>query len=135
MYSQVDWLERYNASVGLRLNEAMAQASRMEVRAHDLEVELTHANNEHNVQRTAAEQRAKEAELQVDVLRENVEALTARAARCEQLEETLEAQALSLTQKEALIEGQGNALLSAEAALKAARAELDEGRKCIAGKC
>ena len=105
------------------------------MRAHDLEVELTHANNEHNVQRTAAEQRAKEAKLQVAVLRENVEALTTRVARCEQLEETLEAQALSLTQKEALIEGQGNALLSAEASLKAARAELDEGRKHITGKC
>ena len=125
----------YNASVGLRLNEATAQASRMEVRAHDLEVELARANNEHNVQRATAEQRAKKAELQVAVLRENIEALTARAARCEQLEETLEAQVVSLTQKEALIEGQGNALLNAEAALKAAWAEIDEGRKRIAGKC
>ena len=61
-----------------------------------------------------------------------MEALRARAA---QLEETLEAQAISLTQKEALIEGQGNALLSAEAALKAARAEIDKGTKRIAGKC
>ena len=65
----------------------------------------------------AAEQWVKEAELQVAALRENVEVLTARAARCEQLEETLEAQVVSLTQKEALIEGQGNALLSAEATL------------------
>jgi len=61
-----------------------------------------------------------------------VEALTARAA---QWEETLEAQAISLTRKDALIEGQGNALLSTEAALKAARAEIDQGRKCIMGKC
>ena len=37
LYSRVDWLERYNASVGLRLNEATAQASRMEVQAYDLE--------------------------------------------------------------------------------------------------
>jgi len=37
-------------------------------------------------------------------------------------------------QKEALIEEQGNALLSAEAVLKAARAEIDEGRKRIEGK-
>ena len=63
LYSRVDWLERYSTSVGLRLNEATTQASRIEVRAHDLGVELTHANNEHNVQRAAAEQRVKEAEL------------------------------------------------------------------------
>ena len=74
----MDWLERYSASIGLRLNEAMTQASRMEVRAHDLEVELARANNEHNVQRAVAEQRAKEAELQVAALHENVEALMAR---------------------------------------------------------
>ena len=58
LYSRVDWLERYIASVGLRLNEATAQASRMEGRAHDLELELARANNEHDVQRAAAEQRA-----------------------------------------------------------------------------
>ena len=83
LYSRVDWLERYSASVGLRLNEATAQASRMEVRAHNLEVELARANNEHNVQRAAAKQRAKEAELQVAALCESVEALTVRAARCQ----------------------------------------------------
>ena len=101
----MDWLERYNASVGLRLNEAMAQASRMEVRAHDLGVELARANNEQNVQRVAAEQRSKEAELQVAALCESVEALTVRAARCQQQEETLEALTISLTQKDTLIEG------------------------------
>jgi len=107
----------------------------MEVRAHDLELVLARANSEHDVQRAAAEQRAQEALQQIAALHENVEALTARAARCEQLEETLEAQAVFLTQKEAVIDGQGNAVLSAEAALKAAWAEIDQGRKRIAGKC
>ena len=55
LYSRVDWLERYIASVGLQLNEATTQASRMEVRAHDLELELARANNEHNLQRAVAE--------------------------------------------------------------------------------
>jgi len=82
LYSRVDWLERYSASVGLQLNEATTQASRMEVWAHDLEVELTRANNERDVQRVAAEQKAKGAELQLATLRENEEVLTARAARC-----------------------------------------------------
>jgi len=61
-----------------------------------------------------------------------VEELTARVA---QLEEAHEAQAVSLMEKEALIEGQGAALLTAKAAITAARAEIDEGRKCIVGKC
>jgi len=64
-----------------------------------------------------------------------MEALTTSAAWCEQLEETLEAQAISITQKDILIDGQGNALLSAEAALKAAWAEIDQGRKRVTGKC
>ena len=105
LYSRVDWLERYSASVGLWLNEATAQASRMEVRAHDLELKLARANNERDVQRVAAEQRSKEAELQVAALCESVEALTVRAARCQQQEETLEALTISLTQKDTLIEG------------------------------
>jgi chromosome segregation ATPase len=135
LYSRVDRLERYSASVGLRLNEATTQASRMEVRAHDLELELNRANNERDVQRAAAEQKAKEAELQLAALCEKVEALTARAARSQQQEETLEALAITLTQKDALLEGQADALHSAETALKATREELDEGRKRTEGKC
>ena len=44
--------------MGLRLNEATAQASQMEVCAYDLERELARANNERDMQRAAAEQRA-----------------------------------------------------------------------------
>jgi len=82
----VDWLERYNASIGLRLTEATTQASRHEVRAYDLERELARINNERNAQRAAAEQRAQEAQQQIAALRENVEALTARADQRVQLE-------------------------------------------------
>jgi hypothetical protein len=96
LYSRVDWLERYSTSVGLRLNEATAQASRMEVRAYDLELTLARANSESDVQKAAAEQRGQEAQQQIAALRKSVEALTTSAARCEQLEETLEAHALSL---------------------------------------
>ena len=62
------------------------------------------------------------------------EALEARAAQCEQLQKTLEAQAVSLTEKEALIERQGSAILTTKITLTAAKAEIEEGRKCIAGK-
>jgi hypothetical protein len=55
--------------------------------------------------------------------------------RAAQLEEARKAHAVSLAQKEVLIEGQGNALLTAEATLTAARAEIEEGRKCIVSKC
>jgi len=37
-------------------------------------------------------------------------------------------------EKEALIERQGNAILTAETTLTAPNAEIEEGRKCIAGK-
>ena len=53
----------------------------METRARGLELELTRANGERDAQRAIAEQKAKEAELQVAALRKNMEALVARAAR------------------------------------------------------
>ena len=132
LYSRVDWLDRYSASVGLRLNEAPTQAGRMQLRAHDLELVLAHTNSEHDAHRATAEQTAQEAQQQIAVLRGNVEDLTARVA---QLEEVHEPQAVSLTEKETLIEGQRNALLTAETTLTAAKAGIEEGRKCIAGKC
>ena len=131
LYSRVDRLERYIASVGLRLNETTTQAGRMEVRAHDLEHELARTTTEHNAQRAATEQRARQAELQVATLCEQVEALTAQ--RQEQ-EELLEARTISLTQANALAEVQGEAILRAESALQATLAEIDQGRRCVAGK-
>ena len=80
LYSRVGWLEKYSASLGLRLNEASIQASKMEARAHGLELELTRANSEHDAQRAVAEQAAKEDELRVATLHENVEALAVRTA-------------------------------------------------------
>ena len=62
------------------------------------------------------------------------EALEARAAQCEQLQETLEAQAVSLTEKETLIEMQGNVILTAEITLTTTNEEIEEGRKSITGK-
>ena len=69
LYSRVGWLEKYSASLGLWLNEASTQASKMEARARGLELELTCANGERDAQRATAEQKAKEAELQVTALR------------------------------------------------------------------
>jgi len=70
----------YSASVGLWLNEAMTQASWMEVCAHDLELTLARANSERDVQWAVAEQRAQKAQQQIAALHEEVEVLTARAA-------------------------------------------------------
>ena len=80
------------------------------------------------------EQKAQEVELLNATLRQKDEALEARAVQCARLEEARDAQAVSLTEKEALIEMQGNALLTAETALTAPKADIEEGRKCIAGK-
>ena len=63
----------------------------MEARARGLEVELTRANGKRDTQRAMAEQKAKEAELQVAALCKNLEALVARAARSQQQEAAIEA--------------------------------------------
>ena len=55
LYSRVGWLEKYSASLGLLLNEASTQASKMEARARGLELELTCANGERDAQRATAE--------------------------------------------------------------------------------
>jgi len=79
-------------------------------------------------------QKAQEVELLNAALRQKDEALEVRAAQCARLEEARDAQAVSLTDKEALIERQESAILTAEITLTAAKAEIEEGRKCIAGK-
>ena len=94
---------------------------------------MTRAIEERDAQRAAVEQKAQEVEPLNAALRQKDEALEARAAQCEQLEKTLEAQAVSLTEKVALAEGQREAILCAETALQAARAEIDQGRKCVEG--
>ena len=57
----------------------------------------------------------------------------ALTAQCQQQQELLEAETISLTQANALAEGQGAAILRAETAPKAARAEIDQGRKRVEG--
>ena len=64
------------------------------------------------------EQKAKEAELQVAALCENMEALAARAARSQHQETAIEVLTDTLVQKDALLEAQGDALRSAETALE-----------------
>ena len=120
----------------------------MEARDHGLELELTHANSERDAQRATVEQKAKEAELQVAALHENVEALTTRAAWSQHQEAAIEVLTNTLVQKDALLEVQGDALRRAETALEekgasmsmllqqvdAARAELDEERRRTEGE-
>ena len=76
----------------------------MEARARGLEVKLNRANGERDTQRAMAEQKAKEAELQVAALRENLEALAVRAARSHHQEAAIEALTDTLVQKDALLE-------------------------------
>ena len=96
--------------------------------------ELAQAIEERDAQRAAAGQKAQEVELLNAALRQKDEALKARTAQCARLEEARDAQAISLTEKEALIERQECAILTAGITLTAAKAEIEEGRKCIAGK-
>ena len=94
--------------------------------------ELARAIEERGTQRAAMGQKAQEVELLNAALRQKDEALEVRAAQCARLEEARDAQAVSLTDKEALIERQESAILTAEITLTAAKAEIEEGRKCIA---
>jgi len=93
------------------------------------------------VQRAVAEQKAKEAELQVAALRENVEALAASAARSQQ-KVAIEALTNALVEKDALLEAQEDALEERGASVSAllqevdaAWAELDKERRRTEGKC
>ena len=118
----------------MRLGEANTLVSDLGAQDRARKEELARAIEERDAQRAAVEQKAQEVELLNTVLQKKGEALEARAAQCARLEETRDAQAISLTEKETLIERQGNALLTAETTLTAAKAEIEEGRKCIAGK-
>ena len=129
----MQWLEQQNATLIERLGEANTLVSDLGAQDHVRKEELARAIEERNAQRAAAEQKAQEVELLNAVLQKKGEALEARAAQCARLEETRDAQAISLTEKEALIKRQGNALLTAETTLTTAKAEIEEGRKCIAG--
>ena len=96
--------------------------------------ELARDIEERDAQSAAAEQKAQEVELLNATLRQKDEALEVRAAQCAQLEEARDAQAIFLTEKEALIERQESAILAADITLTASMPEIEEGRKCIAGK-
>ena len=72
LYSRVHWLEHYNASLVMQLDEANARAGQvfpLEARNHELELELARANNECDTQRATADQKAQEAEPQAAELR------------------------------------------------------------------
>ena len=78
--------------------------SAQEVRNRTLELELARANSECDAQRAAAEQKAQEAELQAATLRQNVEALEARAAEVELKEAAIVMLTDTLVQKDVLLE-------------------------------
>ena len=118
----------------LRTIDANTLVTNLGARQRALEEELVQTVGERDAQRAAAEPKAQEVELLNATLRQKDEALEARAAQCARLEEARDAQAVSLTEKEALIERQENAILTAEITLIAVKAEIAEGRKCIAGK-
>jgi hypothetical protein len=130
----VQWLEQQHATLIERLGEANTLVSDLGAQDHARKEELARATEERDAQRAAAGQKAQEVKLLNATLRQKDEALEARVAQCARLEEALDAQAVSLTEKEALIERQESAILTAGIILTAAKAEIEEGRKCIVGK-
>jgi len=129
----VQWLEQQNATLIERLGEANTLVSDLGAQDRAQKEELARAIEERDAQRSAVGQKAQEVELLNAALRQKDEALEARAAQCARLEEARDEQAVSLTE-EALIERHESAILTAEITLTAAKAEIEEGRKCIAGK-
>lgn len=130
----MQWLEQQNATLIERLGEANTLVSDLGAQDRVRKEELARDIEERDAQSAAAEQKAQEVELLNATLRQKDEALEARAAQCARLEEARDAQVVSLTEKEALIERQESAILTAEITLTAAKAEIEEERKCIAGK-
>jgi hypothetical protein len=143
-YSRVNWLERYNASLVVRLGEANALVSDLE-----LELELARANGERDAQRAEAEQKAQESESQAATQYQNAEELEARVAELQRKEAVVMALTDTLVEKDDLLETQGVALRDVETALKereaslsalqqqvnAARAQLEKERERTEGKC
>jgi len=129
----VQWLELQNATLIERLGEANTLVSDLGAQDRARKEELARAIEERDAKRVAAEQKAQEVELLNATLRQKDEALEARAAQCARLEEARDAQDVFLAE-EALIERQESTILTAEITLTAAKAEIEEGRKCIAGR-
>ena len=130
----MQWLEQQNATLIERLGEANTLVSDLGAQDRVRKEELARDIEERDAQSAAAEQKAQEVELLNATLRQKDEALKARAAQCARLDEAQDAQAVSLTEKEALIERQESAFLTAGITLTAVKAEIEEGRKCIACK-
>ena len=80
-FTRVYWLEEDNASLLTQIGKVNALVDDLEERGHVREEELAQAHRERDMQRAAAEHKAMEVESQAAVLRQNAEALVARAAQ------------------------------------------------------
>jgi len=117
LYSRVDWLGKYSASLGMRLGEADAQVSFLEEQNRALELEPAWANGERDAQRALIEQKAQEPESHAAALRENMESLEARAAELQLKDAAIMALTDAFVQKDVLLEEQRSALEEREASM------------------
>jgi len=160
LYSQVRWLDQHNAGLVLQNIDANTKMADLGARQQALEEELAQAAGERDVQRSAAEQKAQEAEAQTAELQRTRTAFGLKEAELQCKEAELQDKEAELQREKATVatltgtleetgkalEEKEVALRSAEAAFKekenslssleeAARVQREEAQKSIASEC
>ena len=153
LYSQVRWLRQHNAGLVLQNIDANTKMPDLGARQQALEEELALAAGDRDVQKAAAEQKAREAEAQTAELQRTRTALEQKEAELQRKEaelqrekETVATLTETLEEKGKALEEKEVALRNAEAALKekenslssleeVARVQREEARKNIACEC
>ena len=145
LHSQISWLGQHNAELVLKNIEANTKMMDLGVRQQALEKELARVTGERDVQRAAAEQRAREAEEQTAELQRLRTALEQKETELLQKEVTVVTLSGSLQEKSKTLEEKEVAIQNVEAALRekenslssleeAARVQREEAQKSIRGK-
>ena len=123
-YSKVHWLKQYNASLLVQLGKADTLMSDLGLRDRVWEVELARAIDMRDAQRAAAEQKAREIELQVAALQQKDVVLEAKEAELQHEMAAITTLTDTLVQKDVVLETREVAICDAETTLKEGEASL-----------
>ena len=145
LHSQIGWLGQHNAELVLKNIEANTRMTDLGARQQALEEELAWVTGERDVQRVAAEQKAREAEEQTAELQRLRTALEQKETELLQKEVTVVTLSGTLQEKGKALEEKEVAIQNVEAALRekenslssleeAARVQREEAQKSIVGK-
>ena len=126
LYSQVRWLGQYNAKLVLRTIDANTLVNDLGACQRALEEQLAQTAGERNAQRTAAAQKAQEAEAQTAELQRARTALEHKEAELQHKEAELQREKATVAMPTGALEEKGNALEEKETAVRDTEAALKE---------